>query len=736
MPSTKYKYLFFIDDIAVYPVWPDEANLKWEREGEFVFLRLKLNGTFTLVNGRRKDFNLVWAQDLDHQFTFKAQYIVNGVVAEEINGTFYKTDCPLWDEDNERCDVVITTIDKYDALMRAFDKEFDLVQTLQPEIHQVDYRKEPLIQLAFPFHSELYQRIGSSYFTDTIPAYTGDELEDFGFVRTDDRYYFIPGTNDMVPDISGVYVRTANYIGYPTYTRNDGQYYISYDNTKWLVNEVDLSGLLVYTSLALDTAFETKSPFAQSPHLFISETTGDECDMFPVTAYQRILTDATTVSGDPTIAIPQPDIGDIIFNYDRYIDQSALVFKYITLIPSDEHVTTPTKYGKYDEDAVHFADEYFNPNDNPFVGTKAYPVLNQSWTEFALMEYVTGGFNTELMEAATTITLRDAYKLSDVIRKLLLNIDPLLTYSDDILHSKFFFDSTNPVSGDGQALTHFITPKSNIIISDYSQPDTKELIKFSDIDNLLKAANLFWWIDEGYNFRIEHISYFKNGRSYDFGTPFVGVDLTTFIEPRTGKNWGYHTKKYRYRKEKMPEQYTFGWMDTQSEYFDGFPINILSGFVEKGYILDKKVNRFSSDISLAIAFPDNFSIEGFFVFAAEDDGGGWDITHEIFSVGTFTNIIIQNGWWTFYYLHDKFWRHNLPAEDVNLNAEDITAETTQRGKEQVLVFPAGVNPDPMRLITSGIGNCEIEEMEVNLVTRKCTIKALGDLDFDNPCPTC
>lgn len=734
--SVKHKYRFYIDDIRVYPVWSDNTNLKWEREGEFVFLRLKLNGTFRLVNGVRKDFNLVWAQDLDHQFTFRAEYMVDGVIEETINGTFYKTDCPLWDIDNERVDVVVQTIDRYEKLMKAFDKQFDLVQLLQPETYKVNYKKEPLIQIAFPYHSQMHQRVGSSYFQTDIPFYTGSELEDFGFIPTDTKYYYIPGTNDMIPDISGIYERTADYIGHPTYTRNDGMYYISFDNIKWIVNEVNISGLLVYTNIGLVTIFETSSPFDRTVHPFISETTADECYMFPITAYQRILTDATTVGGDATIALPQPDIGDLTFDYDRYIDQSGLVSLYVTVLPSNEHTPNSTKFGKYDEDALHFADEYFNPSENPFVGVKSYPVLNPAWTEYALMEYITGGYNDELIEAATTVVLRDAYALGDVIGLILAQIDTTLYWEPSAFGSKFLFDTTNPISGDAQALQHFITPKSNIVISDYSQPDTGEMITFGDIDNLLKAANLFWWIDGQGNFKIEHIAYFKNGRSYDFGTPAIGVNLTTLIEPRTGKFWGYHTKKYRYTKEKMPEQFNFGWMDKSSEYFDGYPIKINSGFVEKGLFIDKKVQKFSSDISLAVAFPDNFAVEGFFIMAAEFSGGEWIVPYETFSVGVFTNILVQNGWWSFYYLHDNFWRHNLPAEDANINNVDITAITTKRGKEQTLVFPAGMQPDPTRLITSGIGNCEIEEMEINLATRKCTIKDLGDLDFDNPCPTC
>lgn len=741
MSSVKHKYRFYVDDIRVYPVWSNNANLKWTREGEFVFLRLKLNGTFTLVNGVRKDFNLVWAQDLDHEFTFRAEYIVDGVIEETINGTFYKTDCPLWDIDNERVDVVVNTIDRYELLMKAFDKEFDLVGILQPETYAVNYKKDPLIQIAFPYHQTLYNRVGTSSFLTELPTtYSSVQLEAFGFIHEAVVRVYIPGTADMTPDVSGIYEQT----GATQYERTDGMYRISrVEITRWTITDI-AAATIVYRGIDGSTNMLDRNPFTTTPDTIL-ESVADPgvsyCAPFPIWAHQRILTDATTVGGNATIAITQPDIGDIVFAYDRYIDMSGGL--YIDVTPSDIHTTTPTKFGKYNEDAQHFADEYFDPPTEITVivlGTPyfilAYPLMQPSWTEFALTEYVSVSYNNDMMEAATDVVLRDAYALADVIKLLLAQIDPAIYFEATAFASKFFFDTTNPITLEAQALTHFITPKSNIIISDYSQPDTKEMITFGNIDNLLKAANLFWWIDNVGNFRIEHIAYFKNGRSYTFATPFVGVDLTTLLEPRTGKYWGYNTNKFRYTKEKMPEQFIFGWMDKQSEYFDGFPIKINSGFVEKGLIPDMKVQKFSSDLSLAVAFPDNFAVDGFFVMGAEFSGGEWTVPFEEFNVGGFTNVLVQNGFWTFYYLHDKFWRHNLPSPDANINNVDITAITTKRGKEQSLIFPAGVNPDPMRLITSGIGNCEIEEMEISLATRKCTIKALGDLDFDNPCPTC
>lgn len=744
--SIKYKYLFQIDGTDVYPVWSPTASLKWETEGEFVFKRLKLNGTFTLTNGAgRKDFNLVWAKPLDHEFTFRAQYIVDGVVADEINGTFYKTDCPFWDIDNKRVDVVVQTIDRYEKLMKAFDKEFDLLGDIQPEVYKVNYKKEPLIQIAFPYFGALFNRAGtSSYITELTQTYTATELVEFGFIKTgafSDQLIYIPGGGDISPDVSGIYRRqVGNINGADYYDRTDGVYRIYSAflpiGEKWYIKEIITTDVLFeYIAPVANTSLiYQKEPFIQS---IVFEKIIDpliKCSCFPVLPYQRLLTGATTIGGNPTIPLPQPDINDLTFGYDRYVDQSGYTLPFVLFQPEDLHSDTPTKFGRFAENSIHFAEEYFDPTE-VYPTLVAFPIALQYWKEYSLMGAMNSSLASDFLEAATSIELRDSFALADCIAKILHEIDSSILFEATTFSSKFLFDITNPVSGDAQSVVHFITPKSNIKYPNYSQPDTKELITFGNIDKLLRAANLWWWIDNQGNFKIEHISYFKNGRSYDFLNPMIGVDLTSFTEPRTGKYWGYHTNNYRYTKEKLPEQFTFGWMDQVSDYFKGTPIIINSGFVEKGLIPDHTVEKFSSDISLAASFPDRFSDDGFFVLAAEFTGGIWDVAYTDIPFGALS-LSIQNGWWSFYYLHDKFWRHNLPAQDVTINGNDVTATTTKRGKEQELTFPAGVNPDPTRLVASGIGNCEVDEMEINLVTRECKIKLLGDLDFDNPCPTC
>lgn len=736
MASTKYKYRFYIDDVRVYPVFPASASLRYDRDDKRVFLRLKLSGVFTLEHGKRSDFYVVWAKTLDHQFTFRAEYIVDGVIDETINGTFYKTDC-RFDVDNKKCEIQVNTIDKYDALLRGIDKEFQLVTELEPPTYSVAYKKQPLIQIAFPYHSVLYNRVGdTSWVTDIGTFYTSTELEGFGFYHSDDVQVYIPGNGSLSPDVSGLYTQTAA----TQYTRTDGVYRIDRaETTRWRIVEIS-SGDVKYRGPDGDSTILDKSPFTLIETLQLAnvETPGNpDCGIFPVWMHQRILTDSDEIDSTPTIAVPNDDITGVDYNYLYYVDMSAYLGFAMPMSyhVSDNHTVAPNQYGRFAEDALHFAGEYFVPTTYPAPTTVGFPLFQNDWQQYSMTVAVTFGFQAIIDECVTDVILRDAYKLHEVIQYLLAQIDNTLVFNPTVFYSEFLFSSTNPITNEAQAITHFITPKSNILNQGYDHPATKAPIRFSDIEDLLMyGLNCFWWIDNNSNFRIEHLHYFKNGRSY--ASPGIGYDLTTQIEPRTGKSWAYHTNNYGYRKETLPEEFVHKWMDTTSQYFDGYPIRIRSGFVEKGNIETRQIGVFTSDINMGMVSPESLSLDGFFILAAEDVAGVWTVPFLGITIVFANEINLQNGYWSFFHLHDKFFRHYLPAEDVTINQNDIAATTTKRAREQDVVFPAGVHPDPMRLVVTAVGTGEISQMEINLTTRKATIKALHDLDFDNPCPTC
>lgn len=732
---SKYKYLFQIDGIDVYPVWESDTKLAYEKDDDNVFARVRLDGKFILQHGKRSDFNRVWAQPLDHEFTFLAQYIVDGVVEDEITGTFYKTNVE-YDIDTKTATVTVDTVDRYDKLLRAFDKEFDLIKDLAPTPFKLNYVKEPLVQVVFPYHDAIWNKCGhSTWILSLGTTYTSSQLNAFGFIDQENPVVYIPGSSDMTPDVSGIYEQTD----VTQYTRLDGAYRLSrVEITRWTIVDIAMANTVFRgpnDSVPGNGDILSASPFGNEVVLTSLVDPNSQCKPFGVWYHQRILTDQETVGGIATLPLPSDDIGGLVFNYANYMDMSSFVSLPILLTPGDTHTTSERRYGKFAAESLHFPGEYFDPSFISLPGfTSGYAVMSENWTQYHLVARIVTTLMDDIDDAATSDSIDHAYKLADVINALFDKIDDTISFDPSPAGSMFLYSANNPLTGDMQDYVHFIVPKSNILIKNYTEAATKEPIQFRWIDELLKnGIRNYWWINNN-QFLFEHEEYFRRGLSYNVDN--IGADLTTQTEPQTGKKWSYATNKYKYLKEKMPERIVYRWMDDVPDLFDGEPIDILSVFVEKGTTRDRSISRFSSDLSYAQAFSDNFSKDGYIVVCARLVGDEYEVVFTDVPDPVFTTVNAQNGYWAFRYLHDKFHRHNLPAPDVKINGETTTALSVERGRQQDIVYPANVNPNVMRLIKTSVGNGIIQKIYITLNSRKAEITVLHDLDFDNPCPTC
>lgn len=193
-------------------------------------------------------------------------------------------------------------------------------------------------------------------------------------------------------------------------------------------------------------------------------------------------------------------------------------------------------------------------------------------------------------------------------------------------YSKFLYD-TNPITEIDQTL--LIAPKSNIANLGYDTPAQNAKITLRNVLDMLKNCfRCFWFIDSNGRFRIEHISYFMNGGSYT-GTPVVGIDLTTERVRRTNKPWATGQNKFKFEKPEMASRYQFGWMDQVTELFDGYPINILSKYVNPELIENITVDRFTSDLDYIMLNPNAISKDGFVLISAEYVGDSPSHTTEI-----------------------------------------------------------------------------------------------------------
>ena len=151
----------------------------------------------------------------------------------------------------------------------------------------------------------------------------------------------------------------------------------------------------------------------------------------------------------------------------------------------------------------------------------------------------------------------------------------------------------------------------------------------------------YWFIDEQNRFRIEHISYFMRGGTYT-GQPVVGMDLTKQV-PHNGKPWAYASNQYEFDKPEMAARYQFGWMDDVTQPFEGFPIDIISKYVNQDNIEEITISDFTSDIDYMLLNPSACSNDGFALLAPVLTDGEYKLPYIQFG-----ESLLQNGYMSFF----------------------------------------------------------------------------------------
>ena len=316
--------------------------------------------------------------------------------------------------------------------------------------------------------------------------------------------------------------------------------------------------------------------------------------------YSRYVLDTPTISGLQTHPIPADDIVENNRNYTRVIGY----YFPDTIYFSTSLTSTPNQWGLYQPG------QYYQP---PYLywSPELFPVSRNAWGRVSIW-FTFYAFDWIVEESGRQpFTIRHAYPLASVISVLLAKIAPGITHEANTDYSQFLY-GTNLI---GITQTLLITPKSNLVTAGYDQPAQKAPITLKNVTDMLRNCFCcYWFIDEQNRFRVEHIQYFRNGGSYS-GSPVVGIDLTTQKVPRNGKEWAFARDQYKFDKPEMAARYQFGWMDDVTQLFEGFPIDIISKYVNPDNIEQIDVSRFTSDIDYILLNPGAVSKDGFVLMA-------------------------------------------------------------------------------------------------------------------------
>ena len=604
----------YVTPIA-YPVYKDDLAKDFEKESNQEFFRAKLSGNLSFV-GPDYDWIVGRAFDFQYIITVYISYNAGQTWTEYWRGTFWKTDCEF-DDDAKTVSVKPTVWDQYNDVLAGLDKEYNLIE-LAPEIVPVKADKRPMIQVYVPGQSVIGCFLSGMWWEQEAEPESDETklVNDFKFALN--KVFTIADVSgSMSPQLPAMFGKSflgdarfnPQEMGTQEFTGTEYKliyaYYGGSGGSQYSWTIVRISDNVSLWRYAVNNQYPPELPHnvTLTPVADSGATGNVTLYVHDMPVYSRYVLDTPTINGLDTYPIPDNDIVENNRNYTRVIGY----YFPDTIYFSTSLTSTPNQWGLYQPG------QYYQP---PYLywSPELFPVARNAWGRVSIW-FTFYAFDWIVEESGRrSFTIRHAYPLASVISVLLAKIAPGITHEATTDYSQFLY-GTNLV---GITQTLLITPKSNLVTAGYDQPAQKAPITLKNVTDMLRDCfRCYWFIDDQNRFRVEHIQYFRNGGSYS-GSPVVGIDLTTQKVPRNNKEWAFARNQYKFDKPEMAARYQFGWMDDVTQLFEGFPIDIISKYVNPDNIEQIDVSRFTSDIDYILLNPGEISKDGFVLLAAQN----------------------------------------------------------------------------------------------------------------------
>lgn len=700
-----------------FPIYKDDLAKDFEKESGQEFFRAKLSGKLTFESD---DYTFIVSQAFDTQFVLEIfiSYNAGQSWTSYWRGTFWKTDCEF-DNDAQTVIVQPTVLDQYNDILAGMDKEYNLIE-LAPSMAQIQADKRPMIQVYVPGQSVIGCFLSGMWWEQEAEPESDETklVNDFKF-SLNKVMTIMDVSGSMSPQLPAFFNKTftgdsrfnpgmpgtTDFVGtdytmrYYFYAGGGGA------TQRWQILRNSDSTVLWEKSWSGGTLPDVTIPqtVILTPVSGTGATGNVTLYVHDIPVYSRYVLDTPTISGLETYPIPDDDIVENNRNYTRVIGY----YFPDTIYFSTSLTTTPNQWGLYQPG------EYYQP---PYLywNPELFPVARNAWGRVSIW-FTFSAFDWIVEESGRQpFTIRHAYPLWAVLGVLLEQVAPNIGFRANYTCSQFLYPyDVNPISGYDFGL--FITPKSNIVTAGYDQPAQKAPITLRNVFDMLRDCfRCYWFVDENNSLHIEHIKYFRNGGSYS-GSPVVGMDLTTQQVPRNGKPWAFARDQFKFDKPAMAARYQFGWMDDVTQLFDGFPIDIISKYVNPDNIEQIDVSRFTSDIDYILLNPGAVSKDGFVLLGAIPQNGGYALPYYNFSIDG-NDHILQNAYVAFCLLQ-QYYAFDMPAPNYEINGVQMYAQGIKKLKNQTIRFPLLNDPDLVELVKTNLGNGVIEKLSVNLSSR-------------------
>lgn len=713
---------FKIGGVIVHPLYT-ELKRKFGKENQQEFFRETIEGSLTFIGA---DYLLIKNKSIEDVIYMTIEQKDKGQLETEYTvvyeAYFSKTDCEI-DNDNRSCKVKLSPKDAYSGIMKNIENKYDLIR-LAPALTQIGVYKRPLVQVYIAGAGTISNYLAGTYFeTDVYEVVTsGATLKS--------KYFFeyFGDYNEITFNETPHQFFNGNYYGSKgSYRKEDGSYYLALEKTS---SEAQVAHGYMYLAQSNGTklyrtsnlTWDERTGFNLGERLLSFVRITKEPTLpanitmksnLSQSLYQRLLLDLPELDGKKAGALSSDDIYPTNSNY-RY----AFPLQGNYFYTSTKTQVAPTEYGVNDKG------KYFVDNFLPSVvgAGKLYPICRSRWGNMSVWFEYDLGYSALEERARKKYILKHSFAISDVIKTLLTQVDPTLHHEATEEYSRFLYGTSNPLTG--APFRVFITPKSNILKGEYDQPAKKAETTLSDIFKMLRDTMKLYWFIDGDKLRIEHISYFMSGGSYT-GTGTVGIDLTKLRYAKSGQLFTFKTNTLKYDKTDLPSRFEFSWMDDTTNTFSGFPIDVKSSYVQEGKKEDIRVANFSSDVDYMLLSPGDFSSDGFALLGAVQKSGKWELPFVTVPLtdksGNDYTVTPQNGYMSFLHLV-KYYMYDMPAANIKHEGDKtVTVQRLRRSMTQDLSFTYDTTPDPIKLMTTDVGNGKPLTMTEDLTTREITV---------------
>lgn len=537
---------------------------------------------------------------------------------------------------------------------------------------------------------------------------------------------------------SGAYAyqgNTTRYYKYDTYvieinSRADGLGRTLYTSEKQYGNDNNFNLISGenYRMVYVEQEAPMQIPTPQEFYLGSNIITHNVC--------MRILSGAeTSVDGNTKLYdLPSDDFAVEKANYKYCIGlnfNNSGGSRIATIRMSTDTQKEPTQFGLTEFGEYFMQPQYLVGG----LGSRLYPfpLAKSSWGNASLWigfeEYVnpiTGepkGAESLVGNYTKNFHHKDAMEIGSIIKAMLSIIDKSIKFESTEEYSQFLYGNVSiGTSKYNQKI--MLTQKSNVLKGEYDQAAQRAEITFKQLMEILRDCfRCYWFIDDQNRFRLEHVYFFINGLSYGTNDSQI-INLANEKDKFNKKPILYDQKKVSYKKSELSARYEFMWADgTISEAMGGgFNVNINSNYVQQDKVESINAQNISSDISMMMYKPDEFSMDGFALISVNSENKvpleriEYYVPNNNYPIVTF----IQNPYMSFLYLFENY-LYDMPATGImssidNNNYSRYSVKNIKKSMEHDIEVPLGVISSPYSIIQTELGNGTIESIKTDVDT--------------------